>query len=361
MIGEFIFENENEDEDEDGNEDPYHRRNATLEAMIMLVLTRADVESLLTMDDAIAAVEEGFRQLALGNVTMPQRAATPIARHGGLHLSMPAYVDGDPGTLTIKIITVYADNPAKHGLPMIQGVLMLYAAETGELLAMMDAEHLTAMRTGAASGVAAKYLAREDAAVVTIFGAGAQAGAQLAAMCAVRPVERAYVVTKSGRRDAEFCKQVEAALAIEALPAADVPAAVGSSQIICTATTATTPVINSRWLPDGVHINAVGAYTSTMRELDTETIRRARVFVDHHIAAKTEAGDILIPIGEGKLAYEHVAGELGELILGKVAGRIEPTDITLFKSVGLAMQDAVTAATVYARAVESGAGQEVDL
>ncbi len=327
----------------------------------MRVLTRSDVESLLTINDAIDAVEEGFRQLALGNVQMPQRLATTIPPHNGLHLSMPAFVDREPGILTTKIITVYPDNPAKHIMPMIQGVLMLYDAENGELLALMDAEHLTAMRTGAASGVATKALARSDASFVTLFGAGAQAGAQLAAICAVRPVEHAFVVTRTGWHDVAFCLQMEAKLGIEVTPAEDPRAAVESSDIICTATNSFMPVVNGNWVQDGTHINAVGAYTSSMRELDTSTIQFARVFVDDHAAAKTEAGDILIPIEAGEIHYDHVVGELGDVLLDRLPGRRHETDITIFKSVGLAMQDAVTAQKVFARAVDEGIGQDVEL
>ena len=154
---------------------------------------------------------------------------------------------------------------------------------------------------------------------------------------------------------------MEAELGVRVTPAEDPRAAVESSDIICTATNSHTPVVNGNWVQDGTHINAVGAYTSTMRELDTSTVQFARVFVDHHAAAKTEAGDILIPIEAGELTYDHVAGELGEVLLGRVPGRQHETDITIFKSVGLAMQDAVTAAKVYAKAVEEGVGQQVEL
>ena len=332
----------------------------------MRVLTRADVASVLTIDDTIAAVEEGFRQLALGTVQMPQRAATPIPPHNGLHLSMPAYVGGDPaggdpGTLTIKIVTVYPDNPAKHDLPMIQGMLLLYDAATGELLAMMDAEHLTAMRTGASSGVATKYMAREDARVVTLFGAGAQAGPQLEAVCAVRPIKQVYVVTRSGAKDAAFCAEMRARLGIPVTPATDARAAVEAADVICAATNAQTPVFGGAWLRPGVHVNAVGAYMSTMRELDTTTVQRARVIVDHRRAALAEAGDLVIPLRAGEIAETHIAGELGQVVLGEIPGRTDADAITLFKSVGLAMQDAMTAARVYARAVEAGIGAEVEL
>jgi alanine dehydrogenase len=327
----------------------------------MLVLSRHDVESLLTMPDAIAAVEEGFRRLAAGEVVMPQRVATPVAPYEGLHLAMPAFVAGEPGTLSVKIVTVYGQNPARHGLPMIQGLILLHEAQTGRLLAMLDAEHITAMRTGAASGVATKYLARPDAASVTIFGAGAQAGPQLEAVCAVRPIRQIFVVTRSGAKDADFCARMSAKLGIPCTPVRDVRVAVQAAEILCTATNATTPVFDGAWLKPGTHINAVGAYTAQMRELDTTTVQHSRVFVDHHPAAQTEAGDLLIPMTNGELTYEHVAGSLGELLSGVVAGRTRADEITLFKSVGLAMQDAVTVAGVYTRALERAVGRTVEM
>ncbi|MCB0062294.1 MAG: hypothetical protein KDE19_09270 [Caldilineaceae bacterium] len=331
----------------------------------MLILSRHDVEALLTMEEALTAVEEGFRQLALGNVAMPQRNATPVAKHNGLHLAMPAHVGGDVDALTIKIVAVYGDNLARHNLPMIQGALLVHDAETGRVLALMDAEHLTAMRTGAASGVATKYLAREDAETVTLFGAGALGPGQLAAVCAVRPIKRAYLITRTGDKDAAFCQQMSEQLQIDvhagAPGARNTQDAVEAADIICTATNSPTPLFDGNWLQPGTHINAVGAYTSKMRELDTTTVRNSRVFVDRHEAAKSEAGDICIPVAAGELTYDHVAGELGQVITGEVAGRRSDTEITLFKSVGLAMQDAVTAKRVYLAAVAQGLGAEVAL
>lgn len=327
----------------------------------MLILSRHDVETLLTIADALGAVEEGFRQLALGNVAMPQRNATPITTHNGLHLAMPAHVGGEVDALTIKIVTVYGDNLTQYNLPTIQGVLLVHDARNGQVLALMDAEHLTAMRTGAASGVATKFLARPDAETVTLFGAGALGPGQLAAVCAVRPIKHAYLVTRSGAKDATFCTQMTEQLGIEVQPAPDVREAVAEADIICTATNSPTPLFDGQWLRPGTHINAVGAYTAQMRELDTTTIQRSRVFVDRHEAARTEAGDICIPIANGELTYEHVAGELGAVVTGAVTGRSNDKEITLFKSVGLAMQDAVTAKQIYLAAVAQGLGTKVEL
>lgn len=330
----------------------------------MLILTRHDVESLLTMPDAIEAVEAGFRQLAAGAVEMPQRLATTIAPHNGIHLSMPAFVAGDPaaedpGTLTIKMVTVYNDNRAKYDLPTIHAVLLLHDARTGQPLALMDAEHLTAMRTGAVSGVATRHMARPDASVVTIFGAGAQAGPQLLAMAAVRPIRQVHVVALGDV--SAFCARMVKQLGAPVDAAADVRAAVEAADLICTATNSPTPLFDGAWLRPGTHINAIGAYTKTMRELDSEAVRRSRVIVDRRQAAQVEAGDIVIPTQEGVIGPDHVVGELAEVVSGVVPGRIAADEITLFKSVGLALQDAVTAALVYRRALDRGIGQEVTL
>lgn len=330
----------------------------------MLILTRHDVESLLTMPDAIEAVEAGFRRLAAGVVEMPQRLTTTIAPHNGIHLSMPAFVAGDtatddPGTLTIKVVTVYNDNRAKYDLPTIHAVLLLHDARTGQPLALMDAEHLTAMRTGAVSGVATRRMARPDASVVTIFGAGAQAGPQLLAIAAVRPIRQVYVVTLGDA--SAFCARMAKQLGAPVNAAADVRAAVEAADLICTATNSPTPLFDGAWLRPGTHINAIGAYTKTMRELDSEAVRRSRVIVDRRQAAQVEAGDIVIPTQEGVIGPDHVVGDLAEVVTGVVPGRVAADEITLFKSVGLALQDAVTAALVYRRALDRGIGQEVTL
>lgn len=324
----------------------------------MLILSRHDVEQVLTMPAAIAAVADGFRQLAAGGVTMPQRLATPVAPHNGVHLAMPAFVAGEPGALTIKIVTVFNDNP-RRGEPTIQGVVLVHEPATGKPLALMDAEHLTAMRTGAASGVATEQLARRDAATATIFGAGAQAGTQLAAVCAVRPIRRAFVFSREGA--AAYAERMSARLGIPVTPLDDARAAVEAADVICTATNSLEPLFDGAWLRPGTHINAIGAYQRTMRELDTTTMLRACVFVDGRQAALTEAGEIIIPTAEGRYSPDEVAGELGDLLLGRVAGRTSPEEITVFKSVGMAVQDAVTAPLVLRLALAQGLGVTVPL
>ncbi len=335
----------------------------------MLILTRFDVQQLLTMPAALEAVEQAFRLLAAGAVVMPQRLATPVTPYSGLHLAMPAFVgpaeEGDVGALAIKVVSVYAQNPQLHGLPMVQGALLLHDARTGALLALMDAEQITAMRTGAAAGVATRLLARPDAATLLLFGAGALAPAQVEAICAVRPIVRVLVVARTPQRAAPLCAQLAARHHLEATVVPNTPeavaAAVAQADVITTATTSATPLFDGAALRPGTHINAVGAFRATQRELDAESVRRARVFVDSRSAAASEAGDILLAQQEHPGAGDLVAGELGEALLGKLAGRTHADEITLFKSVGLAVQDATTAARVYVAALTAGAGTQIDL
>ncbi len=329
----------------------------------MLILDRKDVARLLTMGPLIDALEQGFVRLSQGGVVLPQRLATPIARHEGLHLSMPAWVDGegeDGGTLAIKVVSVYPHNVERYGLPTVQAALLLHDAADGRLLALMDAESMTAMRTGAASGVATRRLAREDASSLLMVGAGALAFHQVEAVCAVRPITRVYVASRTGARNAELCARIGDRLGIHAEPAASVADAAPMADIICTATTANDPVIRRSFVRPGCHINATGAYTPEMCEVDAETVRSARVIVDQIQAAQSEAGDLIQAAGESIVAT-LVAGELGDLVAGRVQGRSSADEITLFKSVGLAMQDAVAAALIYAAARREGAGTTVDL
>lgn len=326
-----------------------------------LLLGRSVVEGILTMPLAMEAVEDGFRRLAEGRVAMPQRAVTPVAPYHGIHLSMPVFVEGDPGALAVKVVTVFSENLPRFGLPTIHATLLLHDPRTGKLEAILDGEYLTAMRTGAVSGVATRLLARPESRTMTLFGVGAQAGPQLEAVCLTRPIEQAWVVSGGDPREASFCKRMSERLGIPVRPAPQVRQAVEEADIIATATNAKEPVFDGTWLQPGTHINAIGSYTPTMRELDSETLRRSRLFVDLRRAAEAEAGDLLMAEAEGSLTLAAIAGELGELLTGKVSGRTDPREITLFKSVGLALQDASTAARVVALAREKGLGQEIQL
>jgi ornithine cyclodeaminase/alanine dehydrogenase-like protein (mu-crystallin family) len=325
----------------------------------MLLLSRDEVASLLTMSDALQAVEQGFALLSRGDVVMPQRVLTRIPSHGGTHLSMPVYVGPSqvtPDILAIKVVTVYDQNPQHHGLPAIQGVLLLHDAQTGALLALMDAEHLTAMRTGAASGIATRWMARENCRSLLIFGAGALAPFQAEAVCAVRPIERVTIVSRTGAHDEELCALLRQRLAISVSATRDVRTAVESADVICTATNSALPLFDGAWLRPGTHVNAVGAYTRDRRELDAVAIARSRIIVDQSGPAVAEAGDLWLVAQQGVDLSRLIVGELGNVVRGIVPGREDDSQITLFKSVGLAMQDAVTAARIYSAAQAAGIG-----
>jgi ornithine cyclodeaminase/alanine dehydrogenase len=225
----------------------------------------------------------------------------------------------------------------------------------------MDGTYITAMRTGATSGVATRYLAREDASTVGVIGAGAQARTQLAAVCEVRPIAAARVFSRSADGRAAYAREMSAELGIEVVATGSAEEAVRGVDIVCTASTSKTPVVESDWIGPGVHINGVGSHSVDARELDAETVRRARVVVDTRDAALAEAGDLLMPIKEGLIGEDHIRAELGEVVTGARPGRERDDEITLFKSQGLAIQDVATAALVYRIARERGVGTSAPL
>jgi alanine dehydrogenase len=323
-----------------------------------LLLNRQNVVSLLTMDDAIGTVQEAFRQLALGRVTMPQRAVVRIAAHHGVHLAMPAHIGGEAEALAVKVVTVYPDNPVQHKQPTIFGLLVLHDARTGAPLAVMDAGYLTAVRTGAVSGVATRFLARTNARTVGVFGASVQAETQLLAVCAVRNIKSARVFDTDHGRARMFAEALSRRLDIEVLPVDHPREAIVGCDVIAVATSASTPVFDGNWLEPGQHVNAVGSHAPQARELDTTTVTRSKVVADQVEACLVEAGDLIIPIQEGAIAREHIRAGLGDVVAGLKPGRESDEEITLFKSVGLALQDAATAGVVYRKALEARIGTE---
>lgn len=325
-----------------------------------LLLTRADIQSLLTMKDAMEAVEEAFRQLALGTVEMPQRPVIRVPEHHGTVLFMPAFIGG-MGALGMKVVSVYPDNPQKHNKPTVLGTILLNDPATGEVIAIMDGGFITAMRTGAVSGVATKYMARPDARVAGIFGAGVQARTQLLALAEARPLARAVVYDVVPAARERFAAEMSTQLGFPVEPVDDPRAAVEGCDIIATATSAATPVFDGHWVAPGTHINGIGSHAPNMRELDTTIILRSRVIVDLRGAALAEAGDLIIPIREGAITADHIVEELGSVVVGQTPGRTSPDEITLFKSEGLAIQDVSVATRVYQMAQERGIGQEVSI
>ncbi len=328
---------------------------------MVLILSRKDVESLLTMRDTLDIVEEGFRQLSIGNVIMPQRPVIHVEREQGIFLIMPAYVSGEMNIFSNKIVAVYPNNPEKYRLPTILASITLYDVKTGELLSIMDGSSITAMRTGAASGVATKYLARKDSKVVGILGTGVQARTQIEAVCEVLNIESVKAYGLDPDQTQHFCQEMGEKLSIEMKPCRNSEATVEGSDVVILATSSKTPVLDGNCLDKGTHINAIGSHTPATRELDDISVQRSKIIVDLKEAALSEAGDLLIPIGRGALPQDPVYAELGEIVTGRKRGRTNDQEITLFKSVGLAVQDAAAAFKTYSLAREAGFGKNASI
>ncbi|MBI2203202.1 MAG: ornithine cyclodeaminase [Candidatus Rokubacteria bacterium] len=326
----------------------------------MLVLARADLETLLTPRDVIDTLADAFRAHAAGQTRVPARGVVPVTDDGVL-LLMPAVAPGADGPAAgAKLVTYYAGNRAR-GAPTIHAVYVLLDGGTGRPLALLEGTYLTGLRTGATSALAARYLARPDARRVVVFGAGVQAAFQLRCLAAVVPVERVDVAGRDPGRARTFADSMRTALGVAVDLATDARAAVRRADIVTCATTSTTPVVFGADLAAGTHVDAVGAFRPDTREVDSDTVRRARVVVDTYAGAADEAGDVLIPMQEGILTRDEIAAELSELVTGQRPGRTRPDDITFFKSVGFALEDLATAALACRLARARGVGTEVAL
>jgi ornithine cyclodeaminase/alanine dehydrogenase len=271
---------------------------------------------------------------------------------------MPAYL-GKMGSLSTKIVTVFEKNLEKN-MPTIMATIILNDSETGAPLAIMDGTLVTAMRTGAVCGVATKYLARKDSETVGIFGAGVQARTQLMAMCVVRDIKKAFVHDVVKERAESFAREMSKILKIP-VEVCKPRELVAQSDIIVTATTSKTPVFNGSWVKTGTHLNLIGSFKPDVREVDEVVIKKAKIVVDQKSAALEEAGDIIIPLRVGIIAEKDIYAELGELAAGLKPGRTSDFEITLFKSVGLGIQDCAAAWLAYTRAREKGVGVEIEL
>ncbi|MBN1318965.1 MAG: hypothetical protein JXA42_26015 [Anaerolineales bacterium] len=325
---------------------------------MVLLLTRDDIECVLQMGACIDAMEKAFSELANGTARLPLRIN--IISPKGLAAYMPAYLQG-MNALACKVVTVFKDNPKDYNLPTILGKVLLQDPETGDVISIMDGGYLTAMRTGAASGLATRYLAREDEGQVAgIFGAGIQGETQLWAVYEARSLSKALVYDIDVNNAQKFAEKMGSKLNIPVEPVSSSDAIL-KADIICTATTAATPIFNGEKIKKGSHINGIGSHMPKARELDTTTIQRSLLIADSREGCLAEAGDIMIPIQEGAITKDIIHAELGEVVTGKAEGRTSPEQITLFKSVGLAIQDAATAKLVYDKAIELGVGKEVEL
>ena len=306
-------------------------------------VTTEEIRAALAMPAAIKAVGEALVELSGGRAVVPPRTSLEVPEFRTTALVMPAYLPG-PRRIGLKLISLCENNPGL-GLPLAQALTVVMDAERGAPLAVLEAGYLTAIRTGAASGAATDALARKDAKVAVIFGAGVQGRTQLEAVAAVRPLRKAYIVDVSARVAAAFATEMSVKLGL-AVESAETAAALREADIVCTATTSATPVFDDRDLKPGAHINAVGSYKPHIREIPGETVRRSRLFVDERRSCLEEAGDILIPLGQGLIAEDHILAEIGEVLAGLKPGRGAEDEITFFKSVGNAVEDLAVASLI---------------
>jgi ornithine cyclodeaminase/alanine dehydrogenase-like protein (mu-crystallin family) len=325
----------------------------------LLFLSAGDVRRALPMREAVEVMKTAFAALSAGEAVMPLRSHVELPGSHGRLLLMPCFLP-NANALSLKAVTVFDGNPGR-GLPRIQALVTLYDGGTGRPLAVMDGAAVTALRTGAASGAATDLLARPDSVSAGILGAGVQARTQLEAVCAVRAIRTARVFDTDRPAAEAYAREMSAALGIEVAAMDNAAEAVRDADIICAATSARSPVFADADLKQGVHVNGAGSYQPDMQEVPAETVLRARVIVDHRESALAEAGDILVPIQQGRYAADRIAAELGEIVSGKKPGRITPDDITFFKSVGVAIQDLAVASRILANARRLGLGTQVHL
>jgi len=328
--------------------------------MPVRLLDQEQVTALLGMRECMGAMEEALRALANGGAVMPLRTVLQLPGGRGAFGAMPAHLD-PPDAIGLKAITVFPGNEGT-AYDSHQGVVLLFEATHGSLVAVLDASSITGIRTAAVSGVATRLLARADAGVLAMIGSGVQADTHLDAMMVARPISQVRVASRQPANAARFVARSRAryaGLKVEAVPT--VEEAVRGAEIVCTVTSSREPVLQGAWLAPGCHVNAVGASLKSARELDSDAVAMAKLFVDRRESTLAESGDFLVPRSEGRFGDDHIRGELGELLEGRVAGRERDDEITLFKSLGLAIEDVAAAHFVLREAERFGVGSVVEL
>jgi ornithine cyclodeaminase len=324
-------------------------------------LSAHDVRKALPMSQAIEAMKSAYQQLSADQATVPLRSRLEVDNPPGVTLVMPAVLHGS-GEMGVKIVSVFAQNPDRN-LPTIHALVLALDPETGQPTAVLEGASLTALRTGAGSGAATDLLANQDTKVAAIFGSGAQARTQLEAICTVRPFEKVLVYSLDSEGAQRFISELagQGPIPEDIAIAPDPKSAVHEADVICTATTSETPVFDGQDLKPGAHINAIGSFTPQMQEVDAGTVKKAALFVDSTEAVLAESGDLIQPIQQGILSPDHIQAELGEVAAGNHPGRTQAGQITLFKSVGVAVQDAISAGWAVREAERLNLGQVIDL
>ncbi len=323
----------------------------------MLILGAEDVRRLLPMCDCIEAMDRAMRAVSAGHAQTPDRIVATLPDDRGYFFAMPGSCE-QPAAFGAKLVSLLPGNPAR-GRPTVQGFVTLFDAETGAPAALLDGAEITRIRTAAASALAARVLARPDASTHGILGAGVLAAAHLEAMTCVRSIERVKIWARDPAKAQAFAARHATGtdVAIEAV--AD-PAVAAACDLVSVVTNASAPVLRGDCLQAGAHLSLVGAHEPASREADSEALARARIYVDSMAGALREAGDLLIPLAEGRIERNHILGEIGQVLTGRVPGRLADTDITLYKSLGLFAQDLFAAAAALAAARERGIGQRVE-
>ena len=328
--------------------------------MRTLLLTDKDIRRLLSMKEVIEAVELAFKEKGLGRVQMPPKPYIFYSKYNGDLRVMPSYLE-ELEISAVKVVNVHPDNPVKYKLPTVMATIILVDPKNGAPIAIMGGTWITAMRTGAAGGVAAKYLARPDSRVIGIIGAGVQARTQLMALKEVlEEIEEVRVtdIVKAARE--RYAREMGEKLGLDVKAVDNAKKAVEGADIVVTVTPSREPIVKSEWIRPGVHINAIGADAPGKEELDPELLKRAKIVVDD-LEQASHSGEINVPLAKGIITKEDIWAELGDVVAGLKPGRTSPDDITIFDSTGLAIQDAVTAALAYKKALEKGIGQFIEI
>lgn len=325
----------------------------------MLVLSEKQVQSLIDLDALIAALEQAHIQYSTGKAVMPVRLVVPLPQIHGRITSMPGYLNEDKA-LGMKVVTYFQDNP-KQNLPAILATIMLFSSETGKMIAAMDGGYITAIRTACASALATKALANADTPVLGILGAGVQARAHIEALARVRQLKLIKIYSPSGKSAVAVKQDMEEKCRVAMEVAASAEEAVRGSDLLVTVTTAKEPIVQAEWLKPGVHINAVGSHRPDLREIGGATLKLAKVVVDSREAVMAECGDILLALEEKSIDEHAIHGEIGAVLASTITGRSNANEITLYKSVGIAIQDVATAQLVYRRALERNIGTHVEI
>jgi ornithine cyclodeaminase len=327
--------------------------------MKILILKHSEVERLLPVRECIPVMSEALVSLARGEVYQPLRMVVrPPTANGAMGL-MPSHRSGEQLAYGVKVVCIFPDNPQK-GLDAHQGSVMLLSGETGELLALMNASAITAIRTAAVSAVATRILARDDASDLAIIGSGVQARTHIEAMACARQIKRARVASRSYENARRFAEEMRPRYEFPIEPVETVEQAVSGADLIVIATTAHAPIVKREWIAPGAHLNAVGSSIPTTREVDSALMAASRLFVDRRESTINEAGDYLIALGEGAIGPDHIRAEIGDVLIEAERGRTSADEITLFKSLGLAVEDLATAEYLYRKAKEMQAGEWVE-